>query len=439
MLEAGRYHFVGVAGVGMSAVAQAVLGQGGEVSGSDRHLDSGQDLGILKKLAGCGIRLTPQDGTGLNGNEVAVVVSTAIESDNPDLVAARSFGVPVVHRSEILARLVQSQRCVAIAGTSGKSTVTGMAGWILECAGLDPNVVNGAPVLNWVTERCVGNTRIGASDLWVIEADESDRSLLAYQPEWAVITNMSADHFAIEETRALFRQFAERVEKDVIGGLGSEADYLAGFDPVVGAAQSEFSVDGVTIRIPLPGWHNAENGMHAVMMCRALGVPLDAIASALGTFKGMHRRLEQVGTAAGVAVVDDYAHNPAKIRAALGALSPFYKSLHIVWRPHGYGPLRSMLSDLVDAFAESLCEQDQLVVLPVYDVGGTADRTIGSDALVAELCQRGVRASGLGVDEAIERIGRSATPGDVIMTMGARDPGLPVIARSCIERLQFGL
>ena len=179
--------------------------------------------------------------------------------------------------------------------------------------------------------------------------------------------------------------------------------------------------------------------MHAVMMCRALGVPLDAIASALGTFKGMHRRLEQVGTAAGVAVVDDYAHNPAKIRAALGALSPFYKALHVIWRPHGYGPLRSMLSDLADAFAEALGEQDQLVVLPVYDAGGTADRTIGSDALVAELCQRGIRADGWDVDEAIERVGQAATSGDVIVTMGARDPGLPVIARSCVERLKLGL
>ncbi len=435
MLEAGRYHFVGVAGVGMSAVAQAVLGQGREVSGSDRHLDSGQDLGILEKLAECGICLTPQDGTGLDGNEVAVVISTAIESDNPDLVAAREFGIPIVHRSEILARLVESQRCVAIAGTSGKSTVTGM----VECAGLEPNVVNGAPVLNWVTEECVGNTRIGSSDLWVIEADESDRSLLAYRPEWAVITNISADHFSIEETHELFRQFAAQVENDVVGGLDGEAAYLDGFEPVVGAAQSEFHVDEATIRIPLPGRHNAENGMHAVMICRALGVPLDAIMRALGTFKGMHRRMEQVGIAAGVAVVDDYAHNPAKIRAALGALSPFYTALHIIWRPHGYGPLRSMLSDLADAFTDSLRKEDQLVVLPVYDAGGTADRTIGSDSLVAELRQRGVRASGLDVAEAIERVGRSATPGDAIVTMGARDPGLPVIARSCIERLQVGL
>jgi UDP-N-acetylmuramate--alanine ligase len=178
-----HYHLVGVAGVGMSALAQVLLGQGMRVSGSDRHFDRGEDLEVIAKLRGAGVRFLPQDGRGVTAGTAGVVVSTAIEKGNPDLEAAECRAVPVMHRAEMLARAAAGKRCVAVTGTSGKSTVTGMIGWILDQAGADPVVVNGAPVLNWVTPAAVGNVRLGKSDLWVLEADESDRSLLRYHPD----------------------------------------------------------------------------------------------------------------------------------------------------------------------------------------------------------------------------------------------------------------
>ena len=434
MLKKGHYHFVGVAGVGMSAVAQAVLWQGCAVSGSDRHLDCGLDLAVLKKLSSAGIKLHPQDGSGIDPRLNAVVVSTAIEEDNPDLIAARELDIPVMHRSEILSRLVRDNRCVAIAGTSGKSTVTGMVGWILDRLGLDPNVVNGAQVLNWMSENTIGNTRNGNSDLWVIEADESDKSLLNYHPEHAVITNMSADHFDLEETVSLFRQFASQVEKGAVGALSGKP-YMTDFEPEVHADSSSFTIDGTEFYIPLPGAYNAENALHAIMLCRKLGLNLEEIAMALSEFKGIHRRLEKVGSSGNITVIDDYAHNPAKIRASLNAVSHYCRAVHLIWRPHGYRPLRTMLDELTSTFTDLIGEKDQLIILPVHDAGGTADRSIGSEALVSALQKKGVRATETSPEKAIEITTKSAKKGDVIITMGARDPGLPALAKAVAKIL----
>ncbi len=427
MLEFSRYHFVGVAGVGMSAVAQAVCFAGGQVSGSDRRRDSDGDATILRQLAEVGVELFPQDGSGVRDNAEAVVVSTAIENDNPDLAAARERGVPVLHRSAVLAQLVADGTCVAVAGTSGKSTVTGMVGWILEQAGLNPSVVNGAPISNWRSDTCIGNARKGG-DLWVIEADESDRSLLNYEPQHAVITNMSADHFDMEETVDLFERFASRVKGACIGALDS-VDYLSAVEPVVQAGSSRFVCEGVAFELSLPGRHNVEDALHAAMLCRGLGVSLEDSAAALKTFKGIHRRLEVVGDAGGITVLDDYGHNPAKIAAAWEAVVPFARRGIVIWRPHGYGPLRSMLDDLTETFARLCGPDDRVLLLPVYDAGGTADRSTGVDLLVDRLAARDVPVSYVAThDEAVALASGEAQTGDVIIVMGARDPDLPELA-----------
>jgi UDP-N-acetylmuramate-alanine ligase len=429
MLEFGRYHFVGVAGVGMSAVAQAVCFAGGRVSGSDRQADQGGEAPILKQLAQVGIGLFAQDGSGVRSGAEAVVVSTAIEADNPDLLAAKELGLPVLHRSEILAQLVSDHTCVAITGTSGKSTVTGMVGWILEQAGRDPSVVNGAPVTNWQSDACVGNARCGGSDLWVIEADESDRSLLNYQPDYAVITNMSADHFGLAETIALFERFRSQVKGNAIGALDSD-DYLTGIDPEITAASSRFVCNGVAFELSLPGRHNVEDALHAAKLCECVGVPLTQSAEALRTFKGIHRRLEVIGEANGVTVIDDYGHNPAKIAAAWEAVVPFARRGIVIWRPHGYGPLRAMLDDLAATFTRLCTAKDRLLLLPVYDAGGTADRRIDSRALADRLSEKGVPVSCVAShDEAVAVATTEAQPGDVIIVMGARDPELPELAK----------
>jgi len=435
MIEPGHYHLAGVAGVGMSALAQVLVSLGCTVTGSDRYADRGEDMEVIGKLRRSGVVFHPQDGSGVGPSAEGLVVSSAIEDDNPDVLAATRLGVPIIHRAELLAGVVEDRQCVAVTGTSGKSTVTGMIGWLLEQIGADPTVVNGAPVVNWSRGDTVGNVRCGRSNLWVIEADESDRSLLHFSPDWAVITNVSEDHFGVKETAALFRTFARQVKRGVVG-LTEEPNLFEGLAPTVSAADVRFEYKDVEFLVPLPGRHNAENAMCAVRLCERLGCELTEIQSALARFRGVCRRLERVGRAAGVAVIDDYAHNPAKIRAAWQAVAPYHTRVLAVWRPHGYGPLSAMMDALVCAFAELCREGDRLYVLPVYDVGGTADRSTGSQRLADLLGRRRAPVALVrDYDAAVAAISEEARSGDVVLTMGARDPRLPALARRILSSL----
>ena len=222
-------HLVGIAGVGMSALAQALINAGHVVTGSDRFLDQGREnLGVLETLRRAGAKLFPQDGSGVTAQTSAVVVSTAIEADNPDLAAAKKFGVPVRHRSELLAELVAGKKLLAIAGTAGKTTTTALVGHLLVELGADPSVVNGGVVLGWQQPDALGSARKGRDDLWVLETDESDRSLLRFAPDWAIITNISKDHFELDEVVALFRKFSAQVKTGIICGPGV-AELIRGY------------------------------------------------------------------------------------------------------------------------------------------------------------------------------------------------------------------
>ena len=237
-----HFHVVGIAGVGMSALAQALLNAGHAVSGSDRFLDQGRDnLGVLETLRRAGARLLPQDGSGVTARTTAVVVSSAIEADNPDLAAAHRLGVPVRHRAELLAELVAGHRLLAIAGTAGKTTTTALVGHLLAELGADPSVVNGGVVLGWQRPDALGSARRGRTDLWVLETDESDRSLLRFAPDWAIITNISKDHFELPEVVALFRLFAAQVKTGIVCGPGV-ADLLTRTAAETALKQEEMGV-----------------------------------------------------------------------------------------------------------------------------------------------------------------------------------------------------
>ena len=432
----GHVHLVGVAGVGMNPLAQALLAAGYEVTGSDRYLDTGHELAVLPKLRKAGVRLVPQDGSGVHAHTQAAVVSTAIEPDNPDVTAAARHGVPVRHRAEMLASLLEGKQCVAVTGTSGKTTVTGMVGWLLEQLGDDPTVVNGGIVVNWETDERVGNVRVGRAGLWVVEADESDRSLLRFRPDWAIVTNISADHFDLAETRKLFAQFAERVQHDIVGPWDDAAEPWRSFAPELSATGSRFVYGGQEFGLPLLGRHNADNALQAVLLCERLGHSLARIAAALATFRGIRRRLDVAGTAGGVTVIDDYAHNPAKIRAAWQAVAPHARRVHAVWRPHGFGPLAKMFGDLEALFREMAASCERVYLLPVYYVGGTATASVTSDALVAPLAADGLPVElAPDYDTLVQRITATARPGDTVLIMGARDPDLPALARRIVAAL----
>lgn len=410
----GTVHLVGIGGVGMSALAQALLDAGCTVTGADRALGgSGARPGVLAALARAGVRLFPDDGSGIGPDTARVIVSTAVEETNRDLQCAWARGIPVVHRAAALAELLAPRRLVAVAGTCGKSTVTAILGHLLAESGFDPVVVNGAQVVGWDAGGTrVGSTRKGTGAYAVAEVDESDKSLVAFKPFAAVVTNASADHYSKAEMDAVFDAFVRGVPGPVIDGRRT---------PMVPSAAAR--------TIPLPGEHNAVNAECALRMAAALGADPARLAAAIRTFPGVERRLQRVGTCGGAVVYDDYAHNPEKLHAMLATLQTAYpKGVAVVWRPHGYAPLRKMLEALAAMFRATLRPCDELLVLPVYDAGGTTDRSLNSDALVARLNASPVRFVE-GLEDAETHLRTHAPAFGALVVAGARDPGLPVLAR----------
>ena len=416
----GHVHVAGVAGVGMSALAQALRWTHDRVTGSDRFFDQGQDLPIFAALRAAGVELVKQDGAAVTARTAAVVYSTAIEKDNPEVVAAQRAGVPLRHRAEMLADLARGRTVLAVAGTAGKTTTTGMLGWTLEQLGADPTVVDGGALVDWADARRVGNVRRGAENApWVVEVDESDRSLLNFRPEWSILTNVSQDHFTLAEVQDLFRAYAAQVRTGIVCGAGVAA--------ILGEPKARL--------VEAAAAHTALNALLAAELCAQLGYAPAQIAAALARFGGIQRRLERVDRGGAVRVVDDYGHNPAKLAAAWAAVSAPGNRVLGVWRPHGYGPLRAMLAPLADAFAAVCRAQDRLWLLPVYDAGGTANRTVHSGELADELRARGVHAAQAATYEELgEQLASAARAGDTILIMGARDPRLPVFAREMAAR-----
>ena len=399
----------------MSALAQALLDAGFTVTGSDRSLGdgSGARSPVLQELERQEVRLFPDDGSGVTRATARVVISTAVEETNPGLRRARELGVPVTHRAAALAEVLAPKKLVAVAGTCGKSTVTAILGHVLAQCGFDPVVVNGAQIVGWdAAGTRVGSTRRGVGEYAVAEVDESDKSLVAFSPYAAVVTNASADHYSKEEMDAVFDAFV----KDVPG-------------PIIDGRVETIVPSGLARTIPLPGEHNAVNAECAVRMALALGADEADIAAALQSFPGVERRLQRIGTCGETAVYDDYAHNPEKLHAMLTTLQgAFPKGVAVVWRPHGYAPLRKMMDALATMFRETLRPCDLLLLPPVYDAGGTTDRSVNSDALVAKLGDSPVRfVDDLENAEAFLRTRASAFGAMVVA--GARDPGLPVLAR----------
>lgn len=424
-------HLVGIAGVGMSALAEALADAGCRVSGSDRFLDRATPVASLDALRAAGVPLFPQDGSGVSAETGRVIVSTAIEETNPDLAAARRLGVPVVHRATALSELLGARDLVAVAGTCGKSTTTAILGHILAEAGLSPTVVNGAPCLNWTAPDRTGAVLKGEGNLCVAEVDESDRSLLAFRPKAALLLNASADHFPLAETNALFDEFLGHVDGPVLDARNLPP-------PVVreGAWSVSFPFRGAELTLPLPGVHNAVDACLACEMAVRLGVPEERLGPALASFRGIARRLEKVGVreSDGVPVVDDYAHNTEKLRASMTALQARCGRLLAVWRPHGYAPLRKMWGDLADMFRATLRPHDLLVLLPVFDAGGTAARDVSAEDFADHLRDLGVPVECVDtIDSARAFLSAYVHAGDMLATFGARDPALPNLARSLLK------
>ena len=454
-LGLGRLHFAGVAGSGMSALAQFVAMKGGSASGSDRSFDRGLRSRAKSQLEALGVTIHPQDGTGLGGDCSALIVSTAVEEDVADVAAARRMGVPVLHRSELLAHLVARHRTVAVTGTSGKSTTVAMVFEILRGVGRDPSVITGGELVALQREGLWGNAWVGRSDLLVIEADESDGSVVRYHPAVGVVLNLQRDHKEMEAVAEMFRIFRAQVREAIVLGEEenlhefAEGGIAFGFgdgsdlrveELVIGPEGSSFTLHGLLFRLLVPGRHNVENAMAAIAACVALGVPLSAMREPLMAFQGVARRFQVLGTRRGVTVVDDFGHNPAKVAASIRAAHLRVQAkggrVLAVFQPHGFGPLKFLRTDFVDTFAKELAPGDRLWGLEVFYAGGTASRDITSAEVMADIAARGVAAESAPSRKwLVERLAAEAKEGDLILIMGARDPSLADLAKTILDAL----
>jgi UDP-N-acetylmuramate--alanine ligase len=448
------YFFCGIGGSGMMPLAMIVAARGAKVAGSDRSLDQGRIGEKFAALERLGIGLFPQDGSGVATGQI-FVASAAIENTVLDVVAANQLGLARMSRADLLAELFNaSEQRIAVGGTSGKSTVTGMIGWILHACGRDPTVMNGAVMKNFATaDAPFASALVGAGAPFVSEVDESDGTIALYTPDIAILNNVALDHKSMEELRALFGGFVHRAGTAIVNadneeairiGMGKERDRLLTFgfgtDADIRATEIverpdgiDFDASGAAVSLKVPGRHNVSNALAALAAAQAAGVPLADAAAALSGFSGLRRRLEVVGTANDITVIDDFGHNPDKIGATLDTLHAFAGRLLIFFQPHGYGPLRLMGDDLAATFRRRMTEDDRLVVCDPAYFGGTVDRSKGSDSLVSAI---GEQALHMAERAACGKwLVAHARAGDRILIMGARDDTLSSFARSILERL----
>ena len=459
------YFFCGIGGSGMLPLALILKARGKTVSGSDRALDQGRLAEKFDFLRANGIALFAQDGSGVTGPEVTVVTSAAVEGTIPDVQAARRVGAKLMLRAELLSQLFnEAPNAIGVAGTSGKSTTTGMIGWILFACGLVPTVMNGAVMKNFATpDAPFASALVGTSDLFVSEVDESDGSIAQYSPRVAVLNNVALDHKSMNELRELFRAFIAKSEiailnldNDETAALAAQmpasrsltyslsntkADLLASAieplpDGIAFAVGERNDPAPVAVRLKVPGRHNVANALAAIGAARAAGVELAEAAEALGRFEGIKRRLEVVGAANGITVIDDFAHNPDKIAATLATLHDFPGRLLVMFQPHGFGPLKLMKDQFIDCFARHMGADDVLLMPePVY-FGGTTDRAVSSVDIVQGVEQCG-RTAYVFPDRAAcgVRLVQMAQPGDRIVVMGARDDTLSEFAAGLLAQL----
>ena len=467
MNQDASYFFCGIGGSGMLPLAMIVQARGAVIEGSDRALDQGRTPEKFDWLRAHGVTLHPQDGSGVTRADQTVIATGAIEETVPDIGAAKRAGATIKTRPELLSELFNAApTSVGVAGTSGKSTITGMIAWILHQTGREPTVMNGAVMKNFAdADHPFASALIGGPDVFVSEVDESDGSIARYDPTVAVVSNISLDHKSMEELRDLFGGFTARATTAVLNldnpetaalaqelaqtlpegkaitfGLGEEKADLSAHDLQPLPTGMRFRlIEGWSehdVLLNVPGAHNVANTLAALGATRALGVPTSEAVKALETFAGIRRRMEVVGTTNDITVIDDFAHNPDKIAATLKTLHAFDGRLLILFQPHGFGPLKLMKSEFIDGFAGLMREDDVLLMPePVY-YGGTTDRSVGSEDIASGVRAAGRQAEALATRaDCGDRIVEIAKPGDRIIVMGARDDTLSTFAAELLGRL----
>lgn len=447
-----RPFFIGVAGTGMSALAQFLQGLGRQVAGSDRYFVAGQPNAIRDQLEAAGIRCFEQDGAGITGETDLVVVSTAVEETVPEVQKARALGLPILKRSELLALITASYKTIAIGGTSGKSTTSAMLFDILRYAGVDAGIISGAGLVRLIRQGLIGNAATGQSEWLVIEADESDGSIVQYHPEIGVLLNVDKDHKDLDTLMEIFRVFRDNSRRFIVNRLHPLAAQLstdaaldmgrelpAGFrvsDFSQHGFQIQFKINNVPFKIPAIGAHNMENALAAVAAAAQAGVSLETSAAALKSYEGIYRRNQLLGRKKGVWLIDDYAHNPVKCAAAIRACQPIAGKLIAWFQPHGYGPTRFLRPDFVAEISAALRPQDEIWMSEIFYAGGTAVKDISANDLIRDLQALGANAYFVeDRQQLVPALEGHLTDDCVLLLMGARDPGLEKFASEVWSKL----
>lgn len=452
-----KLSFCGISGNGVSALAQIMAKKGFEVQGSDRSFDLGGDRDRRAALEEIGIKIFPQDGSGITDDVDILYVSTAVEDSIPDVKAAKEKNIAIKTRPELLAEIFhQYPHNIAVSGTSGKTTATGMIGYILDKLGKNPCTINGGYMKNYADNKGISNIIYNEGDICVIEADESNGSIEKYHPYIGLINNIGIDHKSLDELLRLFKNFAARCKYGLVINADCEkcrniknpavknltfsikdknADFYAyDLKPVAGG--TEYTLDGKTFRLPLIGSFNISNALAAIAVCSLMGVDKFEAAKTLEGFLGTQRRLEVVGTKKDITVIDDFAHNPDKVLASTAALKDYKGRLIIMFQPHGFAPMKLTGRDIVKSFAAKLDKEDILIMDDIYFVGGTADKTISSKDLIDEALKLGLNAHYIPQRSDAEKfILANAKTGDRIIIMGARDNSLTDFSRRILEEI----
>ncbi len=438
-----KIYFSGIGGSGVSAIAAFMADRGHIIAGSDRSFDKNPAHPFIKVLKGKGITLVPQDGSYIDSSFDLAVFSTAVEENQPEVIKVRRLNIPMRTRPEYLNEIISSFRTLAVAGTSGKSTTAGMLAFLMDKLGLKPNFIVGGRVKQFRTEQNLGNSLVGASDLLIVEACESDGSIINYQPAHTIITNLSLDHNTVEKTAEMFETISRNTKEIVIinsddanlkkctfdkairFSIDTDSEYQAvaiEYHPFI----TTFQLRGVSFTLSLPGKYNLYNALACIALLLEMDISAEDIAELLPDFWGTERRFDIHLNDGKHLVIDDYAHNPHKIACLMDAVKKIRDRVCYIFQPHGFGPTRLMKDGYVQTFVNNLREEDDLILLPIYYAGGTSAKDISSK----DLC-REIRAAGRSAEVLPERslLFNRIGEWDTYVVFGARDETLSDFAR----------
>lgn len=449
-----HFFFIGIAGSGMSALAQFLAGSGKKVTGSDRYFLPDTYNETKQNLEAAGIKCYPQTGEGITPEIDIVIVSTAVEDTVPEVMQSKDLGIPIIKRSGLLAMIAETKRTIAIGGTSGKSTTGGMLFQILDNAGYGPGIISGAGLVNIIKEGKIGNAKVGNGEWLIIEADESDGSIVEYHSEIGLLLNIDKDHQETGELIDIFSTFKKNttgifivnrsnklsasLSADVNTDFSSDENE-AGFK-ASGHHQEgmniKFSINNVPFHLKTIGKHNMENALAAATVASLIGIPLEKSAEGLKTYEGIYRRHQLLGEKNGVKVIDDYAHNPAKCAASISACQPIASKVIAWFQPHGYGPTKFLKDDFVKEIAAALRQQDEIWMSEIFYAGGTAIKDISAKELTDAITATGKTAFFTeDRNDLLKNIRPHLTDDCVLLLMGARDPGLEAFSKNIYEQL----